>query len=30
MRRGIDELVGLPPDFDLRKYQETLREQYAT
>lgn len=28
MRRGIDELVGIPPDFDLRKYQETLREQY--
>jgi hypothetical protein len=29
MRRGIDELVGIPPDFDLRKYQETLREQYG-
>jgi len=29
MRRGIDELVGLPPDFDLRKYRETLREQYG-
>jgi hypothetical protein len=21
--------VGIPPDFDLRKYQETLREQYG-
>ncbi len=29
MRQGIDELVGIPPDFDLRKYQETLREQYG-
>ncbi|PZV16794.1 MAG: NTPase, partial [Leptolyngbya sp.] len=29
IRRGIDELVGIPPDFDLRKYQETLREQYG-
>ncbi|MCG8363348.1 MAG: HEAT repeat domain-containing protein [Pseudanabaenales cyanobacterium] len=29
MRQGIEELVGIPPDFDLRKYQETLREQYG-
>lgn len=29
MRRGIEELVGIPPDFDLQKYQETLREQYG-
>jgi hypothetical protein len=29
MRQGIDELVGIPADFDLRKYQETLREQYG-
>jgi predicted NACHT family NTPase len=30
MRQGIDELVGISPDFDLRKYQESLREQYGT
>ncbi|MCG8362872.1 MAG: HEAT repeat domain-containing protein, partial [Pseudanabaenales cyanobacterium] len=29
MRQGIEQLVGIPPDFDLRKYQETLREQYG-
>ena len=29
MRQGIEELVGIPADFDLRKYQETLREQYG-
>jgi transposase-like protein len=29
MRRGIETLVGIPPDFDLGKYQETLREQYG-
>ncbi|MGJ3246777.1 MAG: NACHT domain-containing protein [Elainellaceae cyanobacterium] len=29
MRQGIEELVGIPPDFDLRKYQESLREQYG-
>lgn len=29
MRQGIEALVGIPPDFDLRKYQETLREQYG-
>ncbi|WOD37516.1 HEAT repeat domain-containing protein [Nodosilinea sp. E11] len=29
MRQGIEELVGIPPDFDLQKYQETLREQYG-
>ncbi|HEY9880908.1 MAG TPA: HEAT repeat domain-containing protein, partial [Leptolyngbyaceae cyanobacterium] len=30
MRQGIDELVGISADFDLRKYQESLREQYGT
>ncbi len=29
IRQGIEELVGIPPDFDLQKYQETLREQYG-
>lgn len=29
IRRGVEELVGIPTDFDLRKYQETLREQYS-
>ena len=29
MRQGIDELMGIPTDFDLRKYQESLREQYG-
>ncbi|MEM1292858.1 MAG: HEAT repeat domain-containing protein [Cyanobacteria bacterium P01_H01_bin.162] len=29
MRQGIEALVGIPADFDLRKYQETLREQYG-
>ncbi|MGG6238875.1 NACHT domain-containing protein [Nodosilinea sp. AN01ver1] len=29
MRQGIETLVGIPTDFDLQKYQETLREQYG-
>ncbi len=29
MRQGIEALVGIEPDFDLRKYQEGLREQYG-
>ncbi|MDB9525974.1 HEAT repeat domain-containing protein [Oscillatoria sp. CS-180] len=29
IRQGVEELVGIPPDFDLRKYQETVREQYG-
>ncbi|PSN10113.1 NTPase [filamentous cyanobacterium CCT1] len=29
MRQGIEALVGIPTDFDLQKYQETLREQYG-
>ncbi|MEO0397222.1 MAG: NACHT domain-containing protein, partial [Cyanobacteria bacterium P01_A01_bin.137] len=29
MRQSIETLVGIPADFDLWKYQETLREQYG-
>ena len=29
IRQGVESLVGIEPDFDLRKYQEGLREQYG-
>ncbi|MEO1144719.1 MAG: NACHT domain-containing protein, partial [Cyanobacteria bacterium J06638_22] len=29
IRRGVEELAGIPKDFDLRKYQESLRERYG-
>ncbi|MGG6296901.1 HEAT repeat domain-containing protein [Leptolyngbya sp. AN02str] len=29
IRRGVEELVGIPADFDLRQYQESLTERYG-